>query len=178
MLRFPLGSLFLFAAFSFAQDKGTSVEFDGFKSTTPSTWVAEKPANFLRLIQFKLPKQGADKEDAEVIVFHNITGSAKANIDRWKAQFKAPEGKKIDEVSKVTMFKVADNDVHRLEAEGIYTATPTRDNPKPAAKPGFKGVFYQFETADKVFQIRLVGPTKTVEHYQKGYDEWIKNFKK
>jgi hypothetical protein len=178
MLRFAFASLCLVAACCFAQDKGTTVEFDGHKSTTPATWVAEKPANFLRLIQFKLAKQGDDKEDAEVIVFHNITGSAKANIDRWKAQFRAPEGKTIDDVSKVSMFKVGDNDVHRLEAQGIYTATPTRDNPKPAAKSGYKGVFYQFETADKVYQIRLVGPTKTVEHYQKGYDEWIKNFKK
>ena len=34
-----------------------------------------------------------------------------------------------------------------------------------------------FEGADNTYHIRLVGPADTVEHYKKGFDEWLKNFK-
>ena len=27
------------------------------------------------------------------------------------------------------------------------------------------------------YQIRLTGPAATVEHYKKGFDEWVKGFK-
>lgn len=161
-----------------ADEKGVSVNFDGLTSTTPASWAKDKPASSMRFAQFKLPKQGSDKDDAEVVIFAGFGGSAKANVDRWKGQFKAPAGKTIDDVAKVSDSKVAGCDVTRLEVEGMYAGAPLRPGEKAEPKTGYKGIFYQFEGPDKIYHIRLVGPSKTVEHYMKGYDEWIKAFKK
>lgn len=179
MRRLAILSACLVLAVARADDKdGTKVTFDGLTSTTPATWKKDKPASTMRFAQFKLPKQGDDAEDAEVVIFSGFSGSAKANIDRWKGQFKPAGKKSLDDVAKVTEMKVAGSDVARLEIEGSYAGTPTRPGEKSAVKEGYKGVFYQFEGPEKIYHIRLVGPAKTVDHYKKGYDEWVKGFKK
>ena len=83
-------------------DKGTVVEVAGFKSKVPADWkpveLTEQQKNFGRLYQFDVPKAKDDKHDAEMYVFYfkGSGGDAKANIDRWKGQFTAPEGKKVE----------------------------------------------------------------------------------
>jgi hypothetical protein len=34
-----------------------------------------------------------------------------------------------------------------------------------------------FEAEKNPYHIKLIGPAKTVEHYKKGFDEWLKGFK-
>src|SRR5438552_1234859 len=76
--------------------KGTEVDLDGIKATTPTTWKKEDPSNKLRWMQFRVPKAKDDKEDAELIISKGFGGTAEANVERWKQQFIPPEGKKID----------------------------------------------------------------------------------
>ncbi len=155
-----------------ADEKGTKVMFDNLSSTTPATWVKEKPPSTMRFAQFKLPKKGDDKDDAEVVIFAGFGGSAKANVDRWKGQFKGGDE------GKVTDFKVAGSDVTRLEISGTWAGAPTKPGAKADPKKDYKAIFYQFEGPEKIYHIRLVGPAKTVDAYAKGYDEWVKGFKK
>ena len=97
-------------------DKGTVVEVAGFKSKVPADWkpveLTEQQKNFGRLYQFEVPKAKDDKDDAEMYVFYfkGSGGDAKANIDRWKGQFTAPEKGKVE--SKVEEMKVGDNARH------------------------------------------------------------------
>src|SRR4051794_10831853 len=71
------------------ENKGTVVDLDGLKSAAPAEWKQEPVGEkaFLRHMQFKLPKVGDDKEDAELVIYKGISGSAKDNIARWKGQF-------------------------------------------------------------------------------------------
>jgi hypothetical protein len=161
-------------------DKGTVVELDGLKSRAPATWKEEEPSNpQFRLAQFRLPKVKDDKYDAEVVVFHGISGSAKDNIDRWKGQFIPPEGKKIDDVAKVTEMKVGDAQVTSLDVTGTYKfkERPFDPNAKEEKRPDYHMVGVIFETAKSQYQIRLVGPAATIDNYKPGFDEWLKNFK-
>jgi hypothetical protein len=36
----------------------------------------------------------------------------------------------------------------------------------------------QFEGPDNPYHIKLTGPAKTVDEAKKGFDEWLKGFKK
>src|SRR5947207_15261906 len=92
-------------------DKGTVVEIDGLRSKTPADWKEEAVANKMRYMQFKLPKAKGDKDDAELVIFKGLGGTAKQNLERWKAQFAPPKGKTIDEASKVEELKVGDRPV-------------------------------------------------------------------
>jgi hypothetical protein len=163
-----------------AEEKGASVDLDGMSSKTPASWVKETPSNRMRYAQFKLPKVKDDKEDAELIIFKGLGGSAKANIDRWKKQFVPPTGKKIDDVSKVTEIKIGGSDASQLDIEGTYLFNPAPFNPrsKTVERPGYRMIAIHFEGPKDVYHIKLTGPAKTVEAAKKDFDAWIKGFKK
>jgi hypothetical protein len=158
--------------------KGTVVELDGLKSTAPADWKEEEVSSNLRFMQFKLPKVKEDKNDAEVVIF-KLGGTAKDNVQRWKDQFTPPEGKKIDDVAKVTEMKVGDVPVTYLDVSGTYKfkTRPNDPNDKGEARPNYRMVGVIFEGPKGQYQIRFVGPADTVENYKKGFDEWLKNFK-
>jgi hypothetical protein len=159
-------------------DKATVVELDGLRSKAPAEWKEEAPANEMRLTQFKLPKNKDDKFDAELVIF-KLGGSAKQNVERWKAQFTPPKGKTIDDVSKVEEFKVSDRPVTYLDISGTYKfkARPFDPKSEEETRPEYRMLAVQFDGKDNVYQIKLTGPAKTVEMYKKGFDEWIKAFK-
>ncbi len=101
-------------------DKGTVVELDGLRSMAPAAWKEEEPSNRMRFGQFRLPKKGDDKYDAELVIFKGLGGSAKANVDRWKGLFTPPEGKTIDDVAKVVEIKIGGHDATYLDVRGTY----------------------------------------------------------
>src|SRR5579862_1403737 len=68
------------------KDKGTVVTLDGLSSRTPAEWKEQEPDNKMRFAQFSLPKAKDDKSDAELVIFKGLGGTAKDNIERWKAQ--------------------------------------------------------------------------------------------
>ena len=133
----------------------------------------------MRFLQFKLPHAKDDKTDAEVVIFKGITGSVKDNVKRWKEMFIPPEGKTLDDVSKVTELKVGDVMVTYLEVSGtyLYKARPFDPNAKPEKLEGYRMLAVVFDGPKNPYHIRLVGPAKTVEQNQKGFEEWIRGFK-
>lgn len=161
-----------------ADDKGVVVELDGLKSRAPAEWKEEAPSNQMRLAQFSLPKVKDDKQDAEIVIFKGIGGSTKDNVERWKKMFIPPEGKNLDDVAKIKESKVAGAAVTYLDVQGTYKykARPFDPNAKEELRPNFRMLGVVFEK-DNPYHIRLVGPAKTVEHYQKGFDNWINSFK-
>ncbi|HEY7153751.1 MAG TPA: hypothetical protein VH575_07310 [Gemmataceae bacterium] len=159
--------------------KGVVVDLDGAKSTTPGDWKEEAPANRMRFLQFRLPKKGDDKEDAEIVIFQKLGGGSKANVERWKGMFVPPEGKKIDDVAEVKEIKIGDRPATYLDVRGTYKVRLQPFNPrsKEEKKPNYRMLAIYFEGPKEPYQIRLTGPAKTVEAYKKGFDEWLKNFK-
>jgi hypothetical protein len=157
-----------------AKGDGVVVTFDTLKSTAPASWKKEepKPSPFPRAYQFKLPGTEEGKNDAEIVVFSGIGGSAKANLDRWKGQFTPPEGKKLDDVAKVEEIKVAGCPVSILDVRGSYAGMGGGRN------PNWRLVGVHFEAPDKVYHIMMRGPEATVEKHKKAFDEWLRGFKK
>jgi hypothetical protein len=174
-----VGALAFAAGSRAGEGKGTEVDFDGLRSRAPAAWKKEATKGGLRFAQFRLPKKGDDKADAEVVIFKGIGGSAKANIDRWKGMFIPPKGKTIDEVSSVKEMKVGKVKVQVLDILGTYKYNPQPFNPnsKTENRPGYRMIGVVFDGPENVYHIRLVGPEGTVTHYQKGFDEWLKAFK-
>jgi len=159
-----------------AQDKkGEAVELDGLKATVPAEWKAEKPANLMRHMQFKLPKVKDDKDDAELVVFKSLSGTAEANIKRWKDMFDPPQGKTIDDVAKVTEIKIGGTKAPYLEVAGTYKfkAAPFDPKAKTELKPNYRMLAIQLDGKNDTYHLRLVGPNDTVQHYKKGFDDWL-----
>jgi hypothetical protein len=161
-------------------DKGVVVDMDGLRSRAPAGWKEETPGNRMRYAQFRLPKQGDDKADGEVVVFKGLGGSAKDNVKRWKGMFQPPAGKSIDDVAKVEEIKIGGRDAVYLDISGTYKykAKPIDPDSKAEKRPDYRMLAVQWDGPKNQYQIRVTGPAKTVEHYKKGFDEWLKGFKK
>jgi hypothetical protein len=156
------------------------VTLDGLTSRTPAAWKEEAPSNKMRFAQFRLPKAKDDKEDAELVIFKGLGGSAKANVDRWKKQFLAPPGKKLDDVAKVAEVKIAGRPATLLDVSGTYLYNPQPFNPrsKSEKRPGYRMLAIHFDGPAEVYHIKLAGPAATIEAHKKGFDDWLKGFKK
>lgn len=161
-----------------AEEKGTAVDFDGQKSKVPAEWKEEDPGR-MRYAQFKLPRAQGDEADAEVVIFKGITGSPKDNVERWKNMFVPPEGKKLDDVAKISEVKVGGRQALRIDVEGTYKfkARPFDPSAKEELKPNFKLTGLHIEGPKNIYHIRFVGPAKTVDKYKAGFEEWLKGFK-
>jgi len=158
------------------------VVLDKLKSSTPADWKSAKPGNKFRVYQFTVPKAKGDEKDAEVAIFFfgaGSGGSADDNISRWKKMFLPPEGKKIDDVAKVSSFKAGALDYVYLDVHGTYVTKnpPFAPNAKEERYPDYRMLGVYFNCENGPYFIRLTGAAKTVEESKKGFDEWLKNFK-
>lgn len=177
------GALLFLAVGSVRADNsgGTEVDLGGLKSTAPADWKQEQSGSAMRVYQFVVPHAEGDTSDANVTVFffQGGGGSAEDNIKRWKGMFEPPEGKTIDDISKVEKMKVADNDVTLLDVHGTYKfkARPFDPNAAVELKPNYRMVAVVFETKNGPYYIRFVGPAKTVGQHNAEFDRWLKGFK-
>lgn len=157
----------------------TEVVIDGLKALPPADWQSEKPANRLRSHQFRVPKLGDDKEDAELAILPDVRGEVSVNLERWKEMFQPPEGKTLDDISRVEKFAVGPIQVVYLDVQGTYLHKHRPLAPKSEAKPlpGYRMISVLFTTPENAHLIRLVGPTRTIEGQKKPFDAWLKSFK-
>jgi hypothetical protein len=161
-----------------AQGKGTVVNLDGLRSRTPPEWKEEETASRMRLMQFRLPRVDGDPNDAELVIYKNLGGSAQENVKRWKGQFLPPSGKSIDDVATVKEIKIGGDEATYVDVSGTYNPPPFDPTYKGERQPDFRMLAIHFKGPENLYHIKLIGPAKTVEHYKKGFDDWLKGFKK
>lgn len=164
-----------------ATTRADDVTFGKLKSTTPAAWKAQEPTK-LRIHTFTIPKAKNDTEDAELAVFFfgaGQGGDVAGNLKRWKSFFEAPEGKTVDDISKVEKFKVGAAELAYLDISGVYLSKfpPFAPNAKVTKKPHYRMLAVVFECDGGPYFIRLTGPADTVAAAKGDFDAWLKNFK-
>ena len=168
---------------NFAYAGGEVIELGGLKAKAPDTWKRQDPSNKLRLYQMLIPKADNDKDNAELVVFFfgaGGGGGTEENIKRWKTQFIAPEGKTIDEVSKLEKYKLGKQaDVVCLDISGTYKYKfpPNDPRAKEERKENYRRFNVIFDTDKGAYFITLTGPARTMAKNKEAFDGWIKAFK-
>lgn len=161
--------------------EGTEVTLDGLKSRTPGTWKMQKPTSKFRAYQFLLPRAEGDSQDAELAIFFfdGGGGGVDENIKRWKSQFQPPQGKSIDEVSKVEKFKVGNVQVTYLDLHGTFLSRnpPFDPNAKVTPMPEYRRFGVIFASPNGPYFITVTGPAKTMAKHKTDFDNWLKAFK-
>jgi len=161
-----------------AQDKGTVVEVGGLKATTPADWKKEKPSNLLRSFQFRLPEV-KDLPGAEVIVSPE-SPSPEKSFPRWKTQFIPPEGKTLDDVSKISKWEVKGATVSVLDVSGTwkYKERPQDPTSKEMLLDNYRVVWVVVaETDGSATYLRMSGPQTSVDAQFKGFEAFVKALK-
>jgi hypothetical protein len=164
------------------ESKGILVTIDGFMSRTPAGWEAEKTTNRFRKYQFRLAGKDGKKSAAQLLVLDlgGSGGGTEANIKRWQGMFEAPDGKTIDEVTKVAKMKIAGVPVVYMDIHGTYLERfpPFDPNARITRRPNYRRLNIIFDSKNGPFFITVAGPAATIAQHKAEFDSWLKGFKK
>ena len=160
------------------------VTFGPYTAKAPKDWKFSESTSSMRMAQAMIPAAKDDKADAEMVVFffgEGGGGDLKANMGRWKGMFAPPEGKKIDDVSKESEFKLLDDKVtvNALEVEGTYKAKarPFDPNSPVVENKDYKMINYVINCEKGPYFVRVTGPAKTIDARKAEILAWIKGMK-
>ena len=148
------------------------------KFRVPAGWVEEERTSSMRVAQYRLPKAEGDTEDASLVLYYfgqGQGGSVTANIDRWIAQMKQPDGSPVkgakDEHLEANGLKVT-----TVDLSGTYVAETAPGSGTFNNKPGYRLRAAVVETPNGSYFVKLIGPEKTVTQWNDSFLSYIKSF--
>lgn len=148
------------------------------KFRVPPGWVEEERTSSMRVAQYRLPKAPGDTEDASLVLYYfgqGQGGSVNANIDRWIAQMKQPDGSPVkgakDEHLEANGLKVT-----TVDLSGTYVAETAPGSGTFNNKPDYRLRAAVIETPNGSYFVKLVGPEKTVTQWNDSFLSYIKSF--
>ncbi|UCG52004.1 MAG: hypothetical protein JSW58_00165 [Candidatus Latescibacterota bacterium] len=147
--------------------------------TAPEGWIDEKPASSIRLAQYRLPRVEGDPEDASAVVFHfpGAGGSVEANLERWYRQFIQSDGKPSAAAAKLRRDEHHGLKQTTVDLSGTFRQTTTPMGPESEDKPNFRMLAGVVETSAGPWFVKVIGPERTVAHWEQTFYEFMKSFK-
>ena len=145
----------------------------------PDGWVTEKSSSAMRAAQYRLPKADGDSEDASLVLYYfgaTQGGSAQANIDRWIAQIQQADGSSSKDKAKTETMTVNGLKVATVDVSGTYTAEMAPGSGTMHNDANYRLRASVIETPKGNYFLKLVGPTKTVGHWEQAYTDYLKSF--
>lgn len=139
----------------------------------PEEWETGQVTSQMRLAQYTVPGPGGD---AELVVFRfpGGAGGVQANIDRWKGQFKPPEGKTIDDVTKTSSFEAGKLKITLVDVTGHYAAPERPGSPTMVDEPDYRMLSAIIEGSGDAFFLKALGPGKTLDVWSKAFEDMLK----
>ncbi len=152
-----------------ADEPMKTIKVDTLSFQAPASWKKVTPTNSMRKAQFEV---GAT-EPAELSIssFGGGGGGTKANVDRWKGQFKSKDGGAVDAETKTTTSGGVE--ITRVEVSGVYTDPFSKAGPK--ADTRLLGAI--IADGSSAYILKLIGPDKTVLAAEPGFDALLKSVK-
>jgi hypothetical protein len=157
----------------------------GLVFAAPEGWTQEQPVSRMRRAQYRLPKVEGDSEDAQVVVFYfgGSGGSVEANVDRWVGMFTKEDGSPATGQSKISKKQVNGLPVTLVDVSGTYNSQSMGPMGGGGAtggsgpKPHFRMLAAIAETSTGPWFIRLTGPKKTVDRWEKSFFAFVDSAK-
>lgn len=143
----------------------------------PAGWVEEERSSSMRVAQYKLPRAEGDTEDASLVLYYfgkGQGGSTAANIERWASQMQQADGAKakLSEES----FTANGLKITAVDSSGTYVAETSPGSGTLNNKPNWRLRAAVVETPNGSYFVKLVGPEKTVAHWDEAFVGYLKSF--
>lgn len=145
----------------------------------PDGWITEKPSSSMRAAQYVLPKVEGDPEDASLVLFYfgrGQGGSVEDNMARWIGQLEQPDGTASRQRAKIENRTINGLKVTTVNLTGTYTAEMMPGSGSRQNKPSYRLRGAIIETPKGSYFAKLVGPEKTVAHWDQTVDEYLNSF--
>ena len=145
----------------------------------PDAWVTEKPTSTMRAAQYRLPKAEGDPEDASLVLYYFGAaqgGAVQANIDRWIGQMQQPDGSSSKDKAKTENLTINGMKVTMVDVSGTFTAEMMPGSGERHNNTDYRLRAAVIETPKGNYFAKLVGPSKTVAHWDQSYMDYLKSF--
>jgi hypothetical protein len=149
------------------------------KFRVPAGWVEEERTSSMRVAQYRLPKQQGDTEDASLVLYYfgqGQGGSTAANIERWVSQIKQEDGSASKDKAKEEQLEANGLKVATIDLSGTYVAETAPGSGTFLNKPGYRLRAAVVETPKGSYFVKLVGPEKTVAHWNESFLSYLRSF--
>ncbi|HKY45966.1 MAG TPA: hypothetical protein VJM50_22940 [Pyrinomonadaceae bacterium] len=164
----------ILCAAGIAASQQTSLKF-----RVPAGWVEEERTSSMRVAQYRLPRAEGDTEDAQLVLYYfgqGQGGTTAANIERWVGQIKQEDGSASKDKAKEENFEANGLKVATVDVSGTYIAETTPGSGTLLNKPGYRLRAAVVETPKGSYFVKLVGPAKTVTHWNDSFLSYLKSF--
>ncbi len=148
----------------------------GVRWTAPAGWTNEG-ARPMRAATYVIAPASGDKASAECGVYFfgaGQGGSVEANVDRWKGQFKGPDGKPA--AAKVTRRTVHGLAVTMIDASGEYSGMGGPIAPASRAVADYRLMGAIVEGPGGNVLVKFTGPAKTIAANQQKFEQLVASF--
>jgi hypothetical protein len=149
------------------------------KFKVPAGWVEEERTSSMRVAQYRLPKSDGDTEDALLVLYYfgqGQGGSTAANMERWVGQMKQEDGSASKDKAKEENFEANGLKVTTVDLSGTYVAETAPGSGTLLNKPGYRLRAAVVETPKGSYFVKLVGPAKTVSHWNDSFLSYLRSF--
>jgi hypothetical protein len=148
------------------------------KFRVPPGWVEEERTSSMRVAQYKLARAAGDTEDAILVLYYfgqSQGGSTAANVERWISQMKQADASAAKD-PKQEGFETNGLKVTTVDVSGTYVAETSPGSGTFYNKPSYRLRAAVIETPHGSYYVKLVGPEKTVTHWNDSFVSYIKSF--
>lgn len=144
--------------------------------SVPKEWEKGSPSGMMRMAQWVLPGPGGD---AELVVyrFAGGAGGVDANIERWKGQFQPPEGKTIDDMTKIEKTKAGDLAITHVDIAGRFVAAVMPGAEAKHDEADYRMLASIVEGSGDPFFFKATGPQKTMDLWAEAYKKVLADAK-
>ena len=149
------------------------------KFTVPAGWVEEERTSSMRVAQYRLPKTATDTEDASLVLYYfgqGQGGSTAANVERWIGQIQQADGSASKDKAKEESLEAHGLKVTTVDVSGTYVAETAPGSGTFQNKPGYRLRAAVVETPKGSYFVKLVGPEKTVTHWNESFLSYLRSF--
>lgn len=174
----PMRNAILLSAFVLLHAVLVAQPAGGLTWTMPAEWKAE-PARPMRAATYTVAPAPGDKDPAECGIFFfgaGQGGSVEDNIERWRNQILAPDGK--PSTSKIDKRADSGLNVTVIDSSGAYTGMGGPMAAGSRSVPGYRllGAVVQGSGGNNIF-VKFTGPTKTIAANQQKFYELLSSFR-
>lgn len=150
----------------------------GVKWTAPSGWKTEA-ARPMRVVTYLVPPAAGDTASAECAVYFfgpGQGGSVEANLDRWKGQMTAADGKPAAaKVAKRTIHQIP---VTTIDSSGDYSGMGGPMAATSSVAKNYRLLGAIIEAPSGSIFIKFTGPAKTMAARQTDFEQMLNSLEK
>jgi len=168
-----LSAVLLLVASSLAQSVA------GLKWTAPAAWKAEEGSRPMRAATYTVAPTAGDDANAECVVYFfgaGQGGSVEANLDRWKGQIVAPDGKPAE--ARTAKRTLHDLPVTTIDSSGDYSGMGGPMTASKAVHNNYRLLGAIIEGPGGNVFLKFTGPAKTIAASQSDFEKLVNSFEK